>query len=704
MEPPRLNSWWPLGILATVVLGVGLWSLLDRGEGLTRLHGQVVTTFEARDSVGRETLLLASGRRWEFDPLAHAIARLREEAARLEMLAEQAPQSLAEPIRGALLPLSGELEIVEGFKSDHAVLRRSVAAARELAKTVAAELAPVAAEQAVSVVDSVLEAIDDPGAVPEDQEERLRLAAVSAGGGPRVQEQVTTLGKHLRLIESRDGSLRRAVDRLTHSEAQQRLLEVEHAVVRRIDAHTASLAARQRVQFVLLVAAAAFVWGLLLQQRRLTSRLAAMNDDLESRVRQRTSQLASERALLSSLIAELPNAVFWKNSRGVYAGCNESFARLAGVDSPRDVIGQSDQDLPWDDTTKASKLLNEDRVLTTGEPILDAEFEKGLANGERREVIASKTLLYDAAKRPSGLVGIYTEVTELNRLRGRVQQSEKLQAVGQLAAGVAHEINTPMQCVFNNIDFLKDSQRNLFELIDSLLDMLASASMDWSARKQLVAEIVERTHYESLASMARGAVDDALEASQRIIEIVRAMRVMSHPGAAEFHPTDINTLVQSAATITRNRWKYTAELSTDLAADLPHVHVLSNDVSQVLLNLIVNAADATADRFGDQYGILGRIDVRTRSADGGVVIEVEDNGCGMPEEVRQRVYDPFFTTKEVGKGTGQGLSICYDVVVNKHGGRIDCDTAQGSGTTFRIWLPDHAVAAPEAVAMASASL
>jgi hypothetical protein len=199
---------------------------------------------------------------------------------------------------------------------------------------------------------------------------------------------------------------------------------------------------------------------------------------------------------------------------------------------------------------------------------------------------------------------------------------------------------------------------------------------------------------DRLRTHAPGAIEDADHSIRRVTEIVRAMRVLSHPGSSSKQSADLNTLVESVATITRNRWKTVSDLRLELDPHLPEVTVSANEISQMLINLVVNAADAVAESLGDGRD-RGSILIRTHGDRGGVAIEVTDDGVGMTPEVQGRMFDQFFTTKDVGKGTGQGLSLAWEIVVQQHEGQIDCESVPGVGTTFRVWLPGAAVASPE---------
>jgi two-component system, NtrC family, sensor kinase len=279
------------------------------------------------------------------------------------------------------------------------------------------------------------------------------------------------------------------------------------------------------------------------------------------------------------------------------------------------------------------------------------------------------------------------DMSEQKQLQRDLYQAQKLESIGQLAAGIAHEINTPMQCVSGNVEFLRNCYERLFQVLDNYQEYLEGPELSWLERKHTMDQLKEQCHYNHIREQAPPAIEEAADAVQKVIEIVRAMKAMSHPGTQEKVPTDVNELVRSATTISRNRWKYAAELKLDLNPQLAHIMALPAELNQVMLNLIVNAGDAVLDKIGEDRNGDGLITIRTRNESDGVLIEVEDTGMGIPDDVKERIFDPFFTTKEVGKGTGQGLAISYDVVVNKHGGRISVETVPGIGTTFTVWLP-----------------
>ncbi len=278
---------------------------------------------------------------------------------------------------------------------------------------------------------------------------------------------------------------------------------------------------------------------------------------------------------------------------------------------------------------------------------------------------------------------------ERDELTHQLMQAQKLEAVGQLAAGIAHEINTPTQFVGDNTRFLKESFHDLNPLLEKA-SRLAEAVCAGTATPLLGKEFQEGfdgadTAY--LVTEVPRAIEQSLDGIERIRRIVLAMKEFSHPGVEGMTSIDINRAIASTITVATNEWKYVAEIQTDFDSTLPPVPCLPGEINQVILNVIVNAAHAIADALGDNKQSRGTIAICTRRDGDFAEIRISDTGTGIPVAVREKVFDPFFTTKEVGKGTGQGLSIAYAVVVKKHGGTLDFESAAGRGTTFVIRLP-----------------
>lgn len=287
------------------------------------------------------------------------------------------------------------------------------------------------------------------------------------------------------------------------------------------------------------------------------------------------------------------------------------------------------------------------------------------------------------------------EVSRMRELERNHAHSQKLESLGQMASGIAHEINTPLQCVAANVEFLEDSQAILLDVIDECchwLDMpelcdeakIDEVRRDATRLAELRAKVASRGFHLAKTEGPQAA-NDAGDAVRRVVDIISAMKSFSHPDTERWTQTDLNQLIQGACKLSRHRWKDYAELELDLADDLPMVDVQPAEISQVLINLLVNAGDAIETHRGANSA-SGRIRVTSREDENGLRVEVSDNGGGVPESIRSRIFDPFFTTKEVGKGTGQGLSLVYDVLVRRHKGRIELET-DSQGTRFVITLP-----------------
>jgi|GEM_PF-3311782 len=277
------------------------------------------------------------------------------------------------------------------------------------------------------------------------------------------------------------------------------------------------------------------------------------------------------------------------------------------------------------------------------------------------------------------VVAISKDITARKDGEARLAQAERLESIGQLAAGVAHEINTPMQYIGDNLTFLARA-------VDFVRPV--AAALETPGGCDEARELIGQPRFQFIAQRAPRAIEQALEGVEAVSKIVRAMKAVSHMGGDDEQSlTDLNQCVETALTVSRNEWKYVAEVETHLAEDLPQILADAGALNQVVLNLLVNAGHAIGDRVsGDERG---RITVTTRCAAAGdeIVLEVADTGTGMRPEVAARIFDPFYTTKGVGRGTGQGLTLARNIVVKRYGGSIDVATALGEGTVFTVRLP-----------------
>jgi PAS domain S-box-containing protein len=383
--------------------------------------------------------------------------------------------------------------------------------------------------------------------------------------------------------------------------------------------------------------------------------------------------------------------IFQSTPEGRFLSVNNSMASTYGYDSPEDMIN-SITDISkqfYVDPNRRQEFLNSVAKLGGVQNFECEGFRKG---GSRVWTTMSVRAIHQ-----DGVIvryeGMSEDITERNLMREQLAQAQKLESVGQLAAGIAHEINTPTQYIGDNVRFLKDAFQDLKDLLANY-ERLLLAAQDSSLSDdtiEKVAAAVAKADAGYLLEEIPKAIDQTLEGVSRVSTLVSAMKEFSHPGTKEKVLLDINHAIDSTITVARNEWKYVAEMESDFDPLLPLIPCQVGEFNQVILNLIVNAAHAIADVVREGGAEKGMIKIQTRDCLEWAEIRIQDTGSGIPEEVRTRIFDPFFTTKEVGKGTGQGLAIARSVVVDKHGGTIHFETEMGKGTTFIIRLPHDGI-------------
>ena len=286
--------------------------------------------------------------------------------------------------------------------------------------------------------------------------------------------------------------------------------------------------------------------------------------------------------------------------------------------------------------------------------------------------------------RRQGCVVSFHDSTDRQKLESDLAQARKLEAVGQLAAGIAHEINTPTQFVGDNLSFAKRGVSRLMSVLQAQADALR-AIQQRGATEQDIAELErmrKKLRIPFLEKEIPKALDQSLQGVDRVATIVHAMKDFAHPGSDKKEPVDVNRCLETTIEMGRNVWKYVADVDAQLESGIGSIPGYTGELNQVFLNLLVNAAHALEGRKEK-----GCITVASRTVEHGVEIRIADNGCGIPEDIRERIFDPFFTTKEVGKGTGQGLAIAWSIVVDKHGRDLAVESEEGVGTSFVIRLP-----------------
>jgi PAS domain S-box-containing protein len=387
---------------------------------------------------------------------------------------------------------------------------------------------------------------------------------------------------------------------------------------------------------------------------------------------------------LSVVVDQSPASIVITDSQGNISYVNRKFTQITGY-APEEAIGANPRLLK-------SGYVSDDvyrnlwKVITSG-----GEWRGELCNKKKNGELFWESATISPITNAKGSIchflAIKEDITERRSIESQLRQAQKLEAVGQLAAGIAHEINTPTQFVTDNLTFLRDACKTIHALLEQYRNVVhgePGKTVDPLVRSKL--EQADRdSDLDFLIQEMPSAIEQALEGAARVAKIVRAMKEFSHPDSTEKALADLNKAIDTTITVARNEWKYFADVETVYDSNLPPINCHLGEVNQVILNLVVNAAHAIKDKIRD--GEKGLITISTRGKDDVVEISVTDTGMGIPESIRSRVFDPFFTTKDVGKGTGQGLALAYTVIVKKHGGKIWFETEAGRGTTFFLQLP-----------------
>jgi signal transduction histidine kinase len=350
-------------------------------------------------------------------------------------------------------------------------------------------------------------------------------------------------------------------------------------------------------------------------------------------------------------------------------------------------------------TARASGLVQE--ALAEVSRWAAAEQERSYELSRARDALAVKNSALTAAQAEleRAYATLQNEVSMRERLENELHLAQRLESIGQLASGIAHEINTPMQYIGDNVSFLSNAFRNIGGYIERVLAALsASAAADWPAARGLLIAAQKKARLELLTEEVPKALAASRDGIEHVSKIVLAMKSFAHLDQDEKTQSDINRTLADTLTVAQNEYKSFATVQTDFG-DLPSVLCFAGKLNQVFLNLIVNAAQAIAD--AKKPG-LGSIRVLSRAFEGYVEVRVSDDGCGIPVPIQHRVFDQFFTTKEVGRGSGQGLSLAHRIVVDAHGGSISFESTAGVGTTFIVRLPiDGTALHPASLPLAS---
>jgi PAS domain S-box-containing protein len=394
-------------------------------------------------------------------------------------------------------------------------------------------------------------------------------------------------------------------------------------------------------------------------------------------------------AQADALLASISSVLIGAAADGTVTNWNASAESLLGIPAAAAVRRPfAECGARWDWTAVRAGV---GRCLAERKPVRLETFRFDRTDGSEGVLGATIYPVRESAER-TGFLLLAADLTQKMALEAQLRHAQKMESVGQLAAGIAHEINTPIQYAGDNLRFLQEAFSDLLQLFARIEQAGGTPGATPQELAQAIGKAAAAADLPYLRDEVPRAIQQGLEGIDRVSRIVRAMKEFSHP-ARDKTATDINKAIESTITVARNEWKYVADMVTELDPSLPPVICLPGEINQVVLNLIVNAAHAIADVVGDGSGSKGTITVGTSRVGEWIEIRVKDTGAGIPESIRAKIFDPFFTTKEVGKGTGQGLSIVHTVVVKEHGGSVSFESQVGRGTTFFVRLPLGAASA-----------
>ena len=389
-------------------------------------------------------------------------------------------------------------------------------------------------------------------------------------------------------------------------------------------------------------------------------------------------------AFRSVIMDDMAEGLYTVDGDGKLTSMNRAASEMLGW-AEKELLGASVHAVvhatPWHGTPQPESDCPLRRIRTAGQSVQTVDETFVRRDGTTFEVACSVAPLETGGGLP-GAVVTFRDMTEVRRAELEARHDQKLESLGRLSAGLAHEINTPIQFVGDNTRFLADAYRDMLDLLLVYRECMAPAlgELRWSERTERAQQAEAKADVEYLAAEIPAAVSQSLEGVERVASLVRAMKSFSYKDSTEQSYADLNEAIRTTLTVARNEVKYVADVVLDLG-ELPEVLCHLGDLNQVFLNLLVNAADALKDKAE-----RGEIRISSRVEGPTAVLSFADNGTGIPEDIQQSIFEPFFTTKEVGKGTGQGLALAR-AVLEKHGGSIEVRSVVGEGTEFILRLP-----------------
>ncbi|HKJ66145.1 MAG TPA: PocR ligand-binding domain-containing protein [Desulfopila sp.] len=413
-----------------------------------------------------------------------------------------------------------------------------------------------------------------------------------------------------------------------------------------------------------------------------TKDLVRLNTELQDEISAKNKLRRMQHRLIAA-IENVDESIIITNTVPEILYVNPAFEKISGY-SHDEVMGKNPSIL-------SSGVHDEAFYKELWDTILSGETWKGRftntsKKGEIYYVEATISSVKDDKGRILNFVSIKRDITTQLEMERQILQMSKMEAIGTLAAGIAHEINTPIQYVTDNTHFLEDAFSDYQQLLRkyTALKQSDSDNEQFASLSKQIDAFEKEIDLDYLNGETGKAIEGSLEGLNRMATVVRAMKDFAHPGGKTKEEVDINEIINNTVTVATNEWKYCADITLNLNDSLPLVPVYSGQIKQAILNVVVNAAHAINE---SQLQEKGTITISTSQSGDSIKIEISDNGMGIPEEVLGHIFDPFFTTKTVGKGTGQGLAMVHSTLVDGHGGSINVTSKHGKGSTFTLSLP-----------------
>lgn len=422
----------------------------------------------------------------------------------------------------------------------------------------------------------------------------------------------------------------------------------------------------------------------LLVEKR-TAALEQSNQQLTEEITQKTKMQKQQNRLITAIESAAESIVITTPAGKIFY-VNPAFEQLTGY-SRREMLGKTPRILK--SGIHGEQFYNNLwQTITAGE-VWVGRFTNKKKDGTFYQDDSTISPVKDDQGKILSFVAVKKDITKELELEKQLHQAQKLESIGILAAGMAHEINTPIQYVLGNTQFLKEVLGNLAEMQSSYENLVKAVSESGAFAEQVatISRLAEQLDFDYLKNEANEAIDQALEGINRISTIVSAMKEFAQPGSADKQPVNLNEIIKNTVDVSTSLWQNLAEMKLDLDENLPFVPLLAGGFKQILLDMITNACHALAEKHHSAPQKKGQISITTRALAHHVEVRLADTGTGIPSAIIDKVFDPFFTTKHVGEGTGQGLAVAYGLIVDKHGGTIRVSSVEGKGSTFTITLP-----------------